>query len=269
MGKRKRICSMFWGLIFMFSALSLRVYGADSRELSQMSEPEGKTNLDAEPEGKTILYAESEGKNTLDAENEPKIITFSSTEVNPIYEDVITKEELERIIESNKNKSEADIIDSGSCGENATYKLYKEGDGYRLVISGSGAVTPDGGSGRFFNGTYGWSSKATKIESLIIEEGITSIEGICKNAVTLTNVSLPDGLLEIEAYSFYGCKALTGIYLPASIKLIEQNAFGRYCLGLTDIYYEGTKKQWNEIDNRDPYVSTTIIHYEAAPEDID
>ncbi len=138
--------------------------------------------------------------------------------------------------------SEDECIDSGSCGEKATWKLYEEGDGYKLVISGEGAVTTEGGHGWYFDGVYGWTSKVGSIKTLVVEEGITSIEGICKNAIALTSVSLPDGLLEIAAYSFYGCSALTEIHIPDSVEQLGYVAFFG-CEGLTEIELPQNLKQ--------------------------
>ena len=59
--------------------------------------------------------------------------------------------------------------------------------------------------------------------------------------------------------AFLGCKNLTNITLPSSIKKIDVYAFDD--CGLTSVNYEGTKSQWNEIvinSLNQPLTSSTI-----------
>jgi hypothetical protein len=60
---------------------------------------------------------------------------------------------------------------------------------------------------------------------------------------------IPDGVDCIGAEAFYatynlGTK-LTSVYIPSSVKSIERGAF-MYC-SLSDVYYEGTEEDWNNI----------------------
>ena len=81
----------------------------------------------------------------------------------------------------------SEVVDSGSCGNDATYTLY--GDG-RLVIEGSDVVF----SGQFKNDE--------RIRSVEVREGITSLEyrtwrGIFEDCKNLTSVTLPKSLTSI------------------------------------------------------------------------
>ena len=42
------------------------------------------------------------------------------------------------------------------------------------------------------------------------------------------------------------CTALESIHIPASVTSIGAQAFG-YCSNLADVYFEGTRAQWNAI----------------------
>jgi hypothetical protein len=66
----------------------------------------------------------------------------------------------------------------------------------------------------------------TKITSVVIPEGVTSINGMaffsCEN---LSSVTLPSTLLSMGIGAFMYCKALASIKLPAGLKLVEFGIF--------------------------------------------
>ena len=64
----------------------------------------------------------------------------------------------------------------------------------------------------------------------------------------LTSVTIPDGITEIGIYSFVGCRSLKTIYLPKSLEIIGHDAFSS-CFDLADVYYGGTKSEWDKIEN--------------------
>lgn len=59
-------------------------------------------------------------------------------------------------------------------------------------------------------------------------------------------LQLPDGVTEIGASAFEGC-SLTEIRLPDSVTEIGKCAF-QNCANLKDLYYAGTREQWNDIN---------------------
>ena len=83
-------------------------------------------------------------------------------------------------------------IPSGTCGDNLTWKLE---DGV-LTISGTGAIDS-------YKSEAPWESFGDQIQTLVIEEGVTTI----------------------GEYNFVGLMGLTDIYLPASLEYIGPNAF--------------------------------------------
>jgi hypothetical protein len=59
-----------------------------------------------------------------------------------------------------------------------------------------------------------------------------------------------------------GCFSLRSVKIHSGVTVIDEDAFCS-CVMLTDIYYEGTKAQWNSITfgrNWDNYVTQYTIH---------
>lgn len=99
-----------------------------------------------------------------------------------------------------------DCIDKGSCGENITWVLYKNGE---LVISGTGDMAN-------YNYDSPWYDYRSDILSVVINEGVTSI----------------------GSYAFYDCNSFTKITIPASVTDIGEYAFGTVIVGVreADVY---------------------------------
>ena len=163
---------------------------------------------------------------------------------------------------------------SGSCGKNAKYTLYTATG--ELVISGTGPIAD------YENGDSPFTLNYDKIESIVIKEGISRI-GVqaflgCRFA---TSVSIPGSVKELNFNAFWGCHALTSVVLPSGVTTIGTQAFNSctslktitlpdtlstigaraftWCNALTDVYYAGTKAQWNRIsisdDNNGPFTA--------------
>jgi len=60
-------------------------------------------------------------------------------------------------------------------------------------------------------------------------------------------VTIPDGVVIIESYTFSNCGSLTSVTIPNSVKLIEYGAFSS-CEKLKDVYYNGDVESWLGID---------------------
>lgn len=164
----------------------------------------------------------------------------------------------------------AEIVSSGTCGENVTYTLNSDG---LLTISGSG-----GYSDVLFE---------DKVVDVVIEEGITRIEDFAFSDIGIESITLPkslesigefafedcsklkkvifsEGLTTIEEYAFYGCTSLEYIHLPKSLKKVEQWTF--YDCPLRHVYYAGTEKQWKKANiHWTSYVfAADGIHYKCV-----
>ena len=78
----------------------------------------------------------------------------------------------------------------------------------------------------------------------------------------LTNIMIPDSVTSIGDVAFYGCSSLTSATIPDSVTSIGRGAFDS-CGSLTDVYYSGSKADWNQIamgEYNDPLLDATI-HY--------
>ena len=79
------------------------------------------------------------------------------------------------------------------------------------------------------------------------------------NGADVESIVLPNTVTEIGVSTFEGCKA-TSITIPQSVKTICDRAFYN-CKGLKDVYYTGTKAQWDAIeivDNNEDFLNATI-----------
>lgn len=84
----------------------------------------------------------------------------------------------------------------------------------------------------------------------------------CKS---IKSIIIPNGVVKIGRLAFDFCYSLEKITIPNSVKSIGGSMF-YLCDNLTDIFYEGTKEQWDEIiiyDENDEWKSKITIHYNA------
>ena len=138
---------------------------------------------------------------------------------------------------SSASQTAADLIDSGSCGKNATWELYKDGTMY---IKGTGAMTD-------YDFDYNTETKVTitnvpwyathlsSIKKIVIESGITYVGAYSfMDCDAVTEVELPDTLTTIGENAFWLCNELKTIKIPSSVTEIGKRAFGG-CLELTEV----------------------------------
>ena len=114
------------------------------------------------------------------------------------------------------------VVSSGTCDDNLTWNLDSNGV---LTISGTGDMN-----------SHLWrDSYSKKITSVVLEEGITSINSQAFwGCTSLTDVTLPASLTNIGYEAFRGCTALTSITIPASVKSIASGVFSE-CNSLTHV----------------------------------
>lgn len=73
--------------------------------------------------------------------------------------------------------------------------------------------------------------------------------------------SVPDSIISIEDWAFSGCSNLNSITIPKSVNSIGSSVFYN-CDNLEDIYYAGSKGEWDAISGIEDIDSTNItIHY--------
>lgn len=94
----------------------------------------------------------------------------------------------------------------------------------------------------------GMFSECSAITNITIPESISDIgDSAFYNCSNLERVVIKEGTLSIGNFAFYECSNLISIEIPNSVNRIEDRAlYG--CGNLKSIQYNGTKKQWDEIE---------------------
>ena len=117
----------------------------------------------------------------------------------------------------NLSADAAEIIDSGSCGENLTWTLDSNGV---LTVSGTGEMDD-------YSSDYSpWYSNRSAIKTVIIENRVTSIgDWAFYYCTSLTSVTIGDSVTSIGGRAFSYCTKLTSVTIPDSVKSIGENAF--------------------------------------------
>ena len=114
--------------------------------------------------------------------------------------------------------STASAQTSGSCGDNATWSFDTESQ--TLTISGTGAMAD------YNSSTMPWNDIKDNIQSVVINQGITSIgKSAFYECANLNSVIIPDGVTTISGYAFRSCSNLTTVTIPASITSMGFLAF--------------------------------------------
>ena len=122
------------------------------------------------------------------------------------------------------------IVAIGTCGDNGdnlTWTLDSEGT---LTISGTGSMANYDTSA-----ATPWYSSRTTIQSILIEDGVTSIGAVafcgCSN---LMIIAIPDSVTSIGESAFMFCTSLGSITIPEGVTSIGKYAF-EYCSSLTSV----------------------------------
>lgn len=91
--------------------------------------------------------------------------------------------------------------------------------------------------------------------------------GYCSS---LTQITVPNRAVEITDYAFPGCVSLQSITIPESVTRINSFAFSD-CTALTDVYFNGTETEWNEIiidfDNGNEALVAATIHFNGMSDE--
>lgn len=150
-------------------------------------------------------------------------------------------------------------------GENITWSV----DGDVLNITGSGEMWNLIDDEGYIISNAPWWTNAETVETVNIEDGITSICATAFSEFIFKEIDIPDSVESIGDEAFYRC-ALETVTIPDSVKSIGNNAFsscwnletvtipdsveeigyGAFmgCYALTDIYFGGTKAEWEAFD---------------------
>ncbi len=105
-----------------------------------------------------------------------------------------------------------------------------------------------------------------KLESIRFPDTITAIERQAFEGCRFRELHLPEGLETIGYFAFYCNTRLETLYLPSTLTFIETEAFFD-CAALTDVYFNGTRQQWDAIvigDGNEDLLNATIHFNELA-----
>ena len=130
----------------------------------------------------------------------------------------------------------ADVVDSGTCGENLTwmltrdYTLYPDGSFYKLTISGTGAMENYStcfisNENRQWRTNAPWGKYYNHIISAVLEPGVTTI-GYCAFYLcsNLSQIIIPESVTRI-GFSAFQATGYMEVTIPSSVTEIEPNAF--------------------------------------------
>lgn len=88
----------------------------------------------------------------------------------------------------------------------------------------------------------------SSVRTVTISEGVTTIgEDAFSGCTLLKRVTIPNSVTTIEGRAFFGCDSLASVTIPDSVTSIGWSAF-EDCSSLKDIYFKGTKKRWEKIN---------------------
>ena len=160
-------------------------------------------------------------------------VSAQDFEVDGIYYNVTSLENLEVEVTSGDNKYSGDIV----IPETVTYKNRKLsvtsiGNKAFQYCSGLTSVDIPDGVTTIGNNAFSGCSGLTSID---IPDGVTEIGNYAfYNCSRLTSIDIPDGVTKIGDYAFYNCSGLTSIDIPDRVTEIGNFAFYN-CSGLTSI----------------------------------
>lgn len=134
----------------------------------------------------------------------------------PAEEDGLNESQTEAAGTEPGPAAQGTIVDSGTCGPNLTWTLDDAGV---LTISGRGAMY------NWYRNAP-WSANRTWINTVIIEEGVTTIGEFafyfCEN---LSHATIPESVTSFEDAAFYYCSSLSSIDIPSNVNRIGDGVF--------------------------------------------
>ena len=217
---QKKKIAMLMSAVMILSGTAMpseMAYAMDDIQISAEETDEAGSSEESEPEDQETDVEEDADDFEDDSSDEEVSVEPQNGENESEDEiSVFSDEENAAVGEDEKGE----IIESGSCGDDATYKLYADGT---LYIEGTGEV-------------WHYFYYNDNIKSVIIGEGITSIsyDGIFRSDKNLVSVTLPESLTDLGNSTFEYCSNLTTINLPGKLTNIGQEVFS-YCSSLSSI----------------------------------
>ena len=206
----------------------MEISGTSGNEDTKLTKTDDGITVDTDAGAEIIVRKIENNENTAEVkaelpEDKAEIRTDDNGKIS-VYADKDGDGEFTDVIAVSGNSGTTEIVASGTCGENLTWKLDDEGT---LTIFGEGEME---------DLDYEESSWASyEVKKAIFDEGVTSIGNfaffLCSS---LTNVTIPNSVTSIGDYAFYDCRSLTSVKIPDSVTSIGENAFVG-CSSLTSV----------------------------------
>ena len=119
--------------------------------------------------------------------------------------------------EPEKPTEPSEVIASGTCGENLTWTLDKDGV---LTISGTGFMD------HYVDELPPWNQYSDTIKTAFVAKGVVQIgAGAFQFCTSLASITIPDSVTYISERAFWCCSSLTSITIPDSVTGIGERAF--------------------------------------------
>ena len=94
----------------------------------------------------------------------------------------------------------------------------------------------------------------TSLASVTIPNSVTEIgDSAFSGCTSLASVTIPNSVTKIGDWVLSGCTSLASVTIPNSVTEIGYNAFSG-CDNIVVVTYNGTLKQWCQMDNNDYYL---------------
>ena len=120
-------------------------------------------------------------------------------------------------------------------GEEGVQMTLDFGDGNKGILDNDGVLTVSG-KGELNTTVYirGELDGTMYFNSIVVEEGITSIGSKAFSGLDFTNVSLPSTLVSIGERAFQNCSGMKEVVIPDSVTTVSDSAF-EGCTGLEKV----------------------------------
>lgn len=128
-----------------------------------------------------------------------------------------------------------------SIGENAFYECWGMNDVYITDPSAWCKITFGNLNSNpmlYADRLYFLDENGNEVTEIALDESVTQIPDYTFKSSNLTSVTIPDSVISIGRYAFFGCTGLTSVTIPDSVTSIGECAFSG-CTGLTSVTIPG------------------------------